>query len=336
MRNNQKWNKNTLIPIISKKNYIDNTDSSNVEDEDLASIGGAEAKENGDPSYGGELSKGFTEKGVPRKRRKFENSPDLRTQLKAQKDKQDHKVKPECGMNCKKCSQNIPEERRHCAICQQGDEHIKKADKSRTRYKEYAGRDPVEGEIVFSVDLEKVIMLPRCDMFKNVIFSQRIIAYNGSFVPVVFIVNCETVATERIEINYFEPGHTYMSADSFHYQVEMSLKRHGKNHDFADFKNAVQNANSSSVVVLDMTLENVFVWQDLSSIYKINETVPRPYVKDIVQMTISREDRNLEYKIDFNLPAISLNFLKSSVIKNGFSMPKSQNKVNGINTGEKN
>ncbi|KAG5896688.1 hypothetical protein JTB14_002535 [Gonioctena quinquepunctata] len=43
-----------------------------------------------------------------------------------------------------------------CAICQQWDKHIKKADKSRTRYKYYAGREPVEGEIVFSVDLEKI------------------------------------------------------------------------------------------------------------------------------------------------------------------------------------
>ncbi|KAG5865348.1 hypothetical protein JTB14_023913 [Gonioctena quinquepunctata] len=71
-----------------------------------------------------------------------------------------------------------------CAICQQWDEHMKEAAKSRTRYKEYAGREPVEGEKVFSVDLEKVIMLPRCDMFKNVIFPQRIIAYNENFVPV--------------------------------------------------------------------------------------------------------------------------------------------------------
>ncbi|KAG5888259.1 hypothetical protein JTB14_009058 [Gonioctena quinquepunctata] len=216
-----------------------------------------------------------------------------------------------------------------CAICQQWDEHIKKADESRTRYKEYAEREPVEGEIVFSVDLEKVIMLPRCDMFENVIFSQRIIAYNESFVPVgtkqmggikpvvaiwhdviagrtkenvistfycfflhhrdekktilwldnctaqnknsaffsflIFNVNCEAVATERIEINYFEPGYTYMSADSFHHQVEMSLKRYGKVYDFVDFKNAVQNANSSRVV-LEMTLEFFFEWQDLSSI----------------------------------------------------------------------
>ncbi|KAG5891921.1 hypothetical protein JTB14_022671 [Gonioctena quinquepunctata] len=115
----------------------------------------------------------------------------------------------------------------------------------------------------------------------------------------------------------------------------MSLKRHGKAYDFADFKNAVQNANSSRVVVLEMNLEIFFQWQDLSSTLIINKTVPRSYKKDIVQITVSRGDRNLEYKTDFNLPAISLNFLKSSVIKNGFSMPKPQNKVNGTNTGKK-
>ncbi|KAG5896687.1 hypothetical protein JTB14_002534 [Gonioctena quinquepunctata] len=97
-------------PDYIEKNDTDNTDSSDVEDEDSASSGEAEAKENVDPSYGGELSEGFTKKGVPRKWRKFENSPDLRIQLKAQKDKQDHEVKPGCGINCKKkCSQYIPE-----------------------------------------------------------------------------------------------------------------------------------------------------------------------------------------------------------------------------------
>ncbi|KAG5869766.1 hypothetical protein JTB14_012620, partial [Gonioctena quinquepunctata] len=294
-------------PDYMEENDTDNTDSS----DDSASIGEAEAEENVDPCYGGKLSEDFTEEGVPRKRKRFENSPDLRRQLKAQKDKQDLEVKPGCGMNCeKKCSQNIPEERRRdintqfwdlkrsdrknvilqniskadvarrtiiaygregkvpankidhlpiiehinsfgtqishyrrehapnrkylpsdlsvrkifdsfkqqfssfigshdlyrkilkqennsfvklgheecedceyfllhnedhrednlapdCAICQQWDEHMKRADKSRTRYKEYAGREPVEGEIVFSVYLEK-----------------GIITYNESFVPV--------------------------------------------------------------------------------------------------------------------------------------------------------
>ncbi|KAG5869115.1 hypothetical protein JTB14_024346 [Gonioctena quinquepunctata] len=96
-------------PDYIEGNDTDNTDSS----DDSASIGEAEAEENVDPCYGGELSEDSTEKGVPRKRKRFENSPDLRRRLKAQKDKQDLEVKPGCGMNCeKKCSQNIPEERR--------------------------------------------------------------------------------------------------------------------------------------------------------------------------------------------------------------------------------
>ncbi|KAG5865733.1 hypothetical protein JTB14_010408 [Gonioctena quinquepunctata] len=82
-------------PDYIEENDTDNTDSSDVEDEDSASIGEAEAEENVYPSYGGELSK------------------DLRRQLKALKDKQDHEVKPGCGMKCKKKgSQNVPEERR--------------------------------------------------------------------------------------------------------------------------------------------------------------------------------------------------------------------------------
>ncbi|KAG5875519.1 hypothetical protein JTB14_013674 [Gonioctena quinquepunctata] len=62
MGNNQKWNKNT-DPNYIEENDTDNTDSSDVEDEESASIGEAEAKKNVDPSYGGELSEGFTKKG---------------------------------------------------------------------------------------------------------------------------------------------------------------------------------------------------------------------------------------------------------------------------------
>jgi len=36
---------------------------------------------------------------------------------------------------------------------------------------------------VLSVDLDKDVMLPCLDMFKNVLVTQRIIAFNESFVP---------------------------------------------------------------------------------------------------------------------------------------------------------
>ncbi|KAJ8683724.1 hypothetical protein QAD02_019516 [Eretmocerus hayati] len=129
-------------------------------------------------------------------------------------------------------------------------------------------------------------MLPRIDTFKAVLFSNRLSAYNESFVPVgpnkgrrtyavcwhegisgrlkedlasayhaffknfrdaikiilwldnctaqnknwcfltscVQTVNSEETSIESIELNFFEPGHTFMSAGSFHHQVEKSLK----------------------------------------------------------------------------------------------------------------
>lgn len=41
----------------------------------------------------------------------------------------------------------------------------------------------VNNNILVSVDLQKVIMLPRVDSFKQVLFTKRIIAYHESFVP---------------------------------------------------------------------------------------------------------------------------------------------------------
>nr|CAI5862461.1 unnamed protein product [Callosobruchus analis] len=44
----------------------------------------------------------------------------------------------------------------------------------------------------------------------------------------VYIVNSSEVALENLTIKFFESGHTFMAADSFHHQVELSLKRKRK------------------------------------------------------------------------------------------------------------
>ena len=38
-----------------------------------------------------------------------------------------------------------------------------------------------------------------------------------------------------IRCKYFEPGHTFMSADSFHHLIEQGLKNAGKVQNFSDF-----------------------------------------------------------------------------------------------------
>jgi len=63
----------------------------------------------------------------------------------------------------------------------------------------------------------------------------------------VYIVNSSDICAQEIIFNYFEAGHTFMSADSFHYQVELFLKYQKKTYDFEDFANAVGAANKGNV-----------------------------------------------------------------------------------------
>lgn len=46
-----------------------------------------------------------------------------------------------------------------------------------------------------------------------------------------------------------------MSADSFHHQVKLSLKKQKKTLDFEDFEKAVQNANKGKVDVKVMNYD---------------------------------------------------------------------------------
>ncbi|CAH1106894.1 unnamed protein product [Psylliodes chrysocephalus] len=63
--------------------------------------------------------------------------------------------------------------------------HIKKAKEARRKYREDAdSTEWTTSNICVSADLQKVIMLPRIDTFKQVLFTQRIIAFNESFVGV--------------------------------------------------------------------------------------------------------------------------------------------------------
>ncbi|KAL1488671.1 hypothetical protein ABEB36_014471 [Hypothenemus hampei] len=79
-----------------------------------------------------------------------------------------------------------------------------------------------------------------------------------------------------------------MSADSFHHQVEMQLKRKRKVYDFNDF--IVQNANKKGYVK-EMKIEDFKNWVDLSSQYKLNKIVPRPLLQNMVHMIFERGQR---------------------------------------------
>lgn len=184
---------------------------------------------------------------------------------------------------------------KNCDNCENWLQHINRAQMSRNMYKlDKENKD--DDTLIYSSDIQKVVMLPRIDMFKQVIFTPRIIAFNQSFVPLgamttknkdvaviwrervsgrkkenvisaynyyvsihardkkhictwadncsgqnknwsifsflLFTVNNQHIMAETITIKFFEPCHTFMSADSLHHLVEKGLRENPKVYDF--------------------------------------------------------------------------------------------------------
>ena len=66
----------------------------------------------------------------------------------------------------------------NCKKCTSWNKHITYAKKSRELYQEHAQTKFTDGTTSFFVHLQKVIMLPRVDTFKRVLFIKRLTTYN--------------------------------------------------------------------------------------------------------------------------------------------------------------
>ena len=71
-----------------------------------------------------------------------------------------------------------------CDVCIKWQNHIRKAGESRQEYRnDSATENCNSSHVMFSADLQKVIMLPRMESIKTVLFTHRIMTFNESFVP---------------------------------------------------------------------------------------------------------------------------------------------------------
>ena len=60
-------------------------------------------------------------------------------------------------------------------------------------------------------------------------------------------VNGKYSASESIILKYFEPGHTFMSADSFHHLIEQGMRRKRNIEDLQDFCDVVEKSGHALV-----------------------------------------------------------------------------------------
>ncbi|KAJ8890684.1 hypothetical protein PR048_010193 [Dryococelus australis] len=173
-------------------------------------------------------------------------------------------------------NKNLQQDCEDCRTCQV---QVKRAKAARQDYRLDIDEIISGDEHIYLVDLQKGIM----EMFKSIVFTKRLTVYNKSFVPVgiknilhsvacfwhegirgrnredIVSTFCKFLLTAARDIKYFEPGHTFMSADSFHHCVEKSLYQLKKVYNFEDFKAAVQNS-SSRFTVVQMELRDFLQW----------------------------------------------------------------------------
>lgn len=148
----------------------------------------------------------------------------------------------------------------------------------------------------------------------------------------VDIINSQLIAADSITVKYFEPGHTFMSADHFHHQVEMSLKKKKKVYDFDDFIDSVKMSNSKKNTVKVMTVSDFYDYEDFSSQHKIRNTVPRVYLKNIMAVRVERGTFMLKHKEKHgNCDWKELDFLQIKITKNqSFPIVPNKSSVRGI------
>ena len=48
------------------------------------------------------------------------------------------------------------------------------------------------------------------------------------FSMLVVLINCNDIKAKTVTLKYFQPGHTFMSADAAHSWIEREIKRIGK------------------------------------------------------------------------------------------------------------
>ncbi|KAK6181875.1 hypothetical protein SNE40_009653 [Patella caerulea] len=264
-------------------------------------------------------------------------------------------------------------EDKECLECETWRKHKEVAKASRLHYQQDA---EIEDNLtsVRSVDLQKVIMLPRMPGNKTAVFTKRIIAFNETFavtgkltrrnpsrqsVAVVWhegiagrkgveiassfvraaaedrdnlhiiywldnctaqnknwylyaamlsLVHSDNITADDITLKYFEPGHSFMSADSIHHLVELQMKKRpgGKVLDFADFTECV---SKSKVNVIRLENSQILDWKHIQSAAKMRKSGVK--LTDFVVVQFRRNSKMLYYKLDHDVHEfIELDFLK--------------------------
>ena len=131
------------------------------------------------------------------------------------------------------------------------------------------------------------------------------------FSCLIILVNSSKTNVYDVTIKYFQPGHTFMSADSVHAGVEKEMQKapSGSIYDFQDFVEIIKQSNSGKMDVLEVDNETFLNWTKQQANAKLKQLNFK--LKNIVCVKFVRGRKDMMYKLsheenDFR----ELNFLK--------------------------
>ncbi|KAF0712147.1 Uncharacterized protein FWK35_00029107 [Aphis craccivora] len=182
--------------------------------------------------------------------------------------------------------------------------HKMKANKANAEYKKDSQEQELGSTRYFSMDLQKfVFWADNCTaQNKNwTLYSALVTAVNQINGPNVII------------IKYLTKGHTHMSADGIHGNIESKMRKKGKIYVFDDLTDTVAESRMKQI---DDPLFN----------FKLINVVLVRFVK---------ESNCLEYKNDFDDNLIKLDFLTKSTLRNINCLPNHEDSQRGINSSKK-
>lgn len=250
--------------------------------------------------------------------------------------------------------------------------HKEKAAKANAKYLEDSLSDFKETLRVYSMDLQKVILIPNMPSTKDSYFVSRLVAFNETFAAlqkngpktsycvvwheaiggrngynivnailklfeqerdvqdfILWADNCSAqnknwilftalVATvnkengpKNITIRYLTKGHTHMTADGVHGNIEKRISRLKNIYDYDDLKNAIRTSRKNIEVV---DLDAFRKWDKKKrQPRKNNDSLKDLVLNSLVEVNFQRGSREMRYKTDFGDEYKKLDFLQKKI-----------------------
>jgi len=274
--------------------------------------------------------------------------------------------------------------------------HKAKALAATFKYKEDS-KLSIQSTCIYSMDLQKVILIPNMPDTKSSFFTSRLVVFNETFAQLKPNALCHCVLwheaiagrkaenitdsilalisnqrdikdfifwadnctgqnknwtlytalvcilnsnnslfqnTESVTMKYLTKGHTHMTADGVHGNIEKKIKQIRHIYDLEDLKNCISQSRQNLNI---LELKDFYGWQNKKKTTNVKTDALHGFkINSVVMAKFSRGSTCMEYWTDFNGEPKTLDFLQKKFLKGIKTYaPKKFTQHRGINLNKK-